>query len=180
MGAQDMAAAPHNLAFLAMGGGRRAAARKPPDKDRPRSPSGQQSGHREALLQRLHTGGGRPTESWNHIMSLARRLTLYEDHTLGIQPVSAIGSLRFDHKHVGQTPLPANQEVVLEGIEGNTIELSAEIDPKDAREPSIHVGRVTGCTENHGTSSSAKRCRRRLARACLWSSTQPRYGTNRW
>jgi len=78
-------------------------------------------------------------EGWNHIMSLVRVLTLRADNTLGIEPVPALESLRYDYKHVGETLLPANQEIVLDGIEGNAMELAAEIDPQAAREVSLYV-----------------------------------------
>ncbi len=82
---------------------------------------------------------GKPTQGWDHIMSLVRLLTLREDNTLGMKPIPAVESLRFDRKHVGETSLPANREIVLEGIEGNAMELAAEIDPNGAREVCVNV-----------------------------------------
>ena len=82
---------------------------------------------------------GRPTEGWNHLMSLARRLTLRADHTLGIEPVAAVDSLRGAHTRVGETALPANREIVLDGVEGNAMELRAEIDPQGARQVCLNV-----------------------------------------
>ena len=79
------------------------------------------------------------TEGWNHIMSLARVLTLRADNTLGIEPIPAVESIRYDHKHVGETLLPANNETVMDGIEGNAMELAVEIDPQSAREICLHV-----------------------------------------
>ena len=57
------------------------------------------------------------TEGWDHLMSLARVLTLRADNTLGIEPIGAVESIRNDYKHVGETLLPANNEVVIGGIE---------------------------------------------------------------
>jgi beta-fructofuranosidase len=85
---------------------------------------------------------GRPTEGWNHIMSLPRRLTLGANGELGIAPVAALEALRRDHKSVGQTVLPANQEIVLEGIGGQEVELIVEIDPQEAREVCLNVLRA--------------------------------------
>ena len=90
---------------------------------------------------------GKPTHGWNHIMSLVRLLTLREGNKLGIEPVPAIQSLRFDHKHIGETFLPANREIVLEGVQGNAMELAVEIDSKDAREVCINVLRSPGSEE---------------------------------
>ncbi len=72
-------------------------------------------------------------------MSIVRVLTLREDKTLEIEPIPKIDSLRSDHRIVGETNLPANQEIVLEDVAGNAVELVAEIDPKEAREVCINV-----------------------------------------
>lgn len=74
----------------------------------------------------------KPTEGWNRIMSLARQLTLLEDGTLGIEPAGNVESLRYDHQHIRAMTLPANQEIVLENVQGNTMEIIAKIDPMDA------------------------------------------------
>jgi len=65
---------------------------------------------------------------------MKRKLTLGADDTLNIEPVPAIEAIRFDHQHCGETLLPANREIPLEGIAGNTVELALEIDPQDAFE----------------------------------------------
>ena len=83
--------------------------------------------------------GGKPTEGWDHIMSIVRVLTLREDKTLGIEPIPKIDSLRSDHRIVGETILPANREIVFEDVAGNAVEIVAEIDPKEAREVCINV-----------------------------------------
>ena len=82
---------------------------------------------------------GKPTKGWNQIMTLPRRLTLVSEDELGISPTGDIESLRHDHQHISATTLPANQEVVLEGIEGNTMELVAEIEPSDAPMVELNV-----------------------------------------
>ena len=75
---------------------------------------------------------GKPTEGWDQIMTLPRRLTLITEDEVGIEPAGDIESLRRDHQRVDVMRLPANQEVVLENIHGNAMEIIAEIDPKDA------------------------------------------------
>jgi beta-fructofuranosidase len=75
---------------------------------------------------------GRDTEGWNQIMSLPRRLTLTGKNDLAVEPAGDIESLRYDHQHIDTMTLPANQEVVLDGISGNAMELLAEIEPTDA------------------------------------------------
>ena len=43
--------------------------------------------------------------------------------------------------------MPANKEIVLKGIEGNTMELEVEIDPKNARWVQLNVLRSPGAEE---------------------------------
>lgn len=90
---------------------------------------------------------GRPTQGWDHIMSLARHLTLRPDRTLGIEPVAGISALRGDHCHLEGRPMPANQDLLLEGIQGNTMELVLQLDPQDARAIVVEVLRSPGREE---------------------------------
>ncbi len=75
---------------------------------------------------------GKPTDGWNQIMTLPRRLTLTSKDDLGIEPYGDIESLRYDHQQVEAMTIPANNEIVLENIRGNAMEIIAEIDPKEA------------------------------------------------
>ncbi len=75
---------------------------------------------------------GKPTKGWNQIMSLPRRLTLVNGQELTQEPAGDIESLRCDHQHVGETKLPANHEVVLDGVKGNAMEFVAEIERRGA------------------------------------------------
>ena len=90
---------------------------------------------------------GKPTEGWNQIMTLPRRLTLIARDQLGIEPGGEIESLRGRHERVEATTLPANQEVVLENVSGNAMEIVAEIDPKGAPMIEMNVLRSPGKEE---------------------------------
>lgn len=72
---------------------------------------------------------GKPTEVWNQIMTLPRRLTLDADDRLLQEPAGDIESLRYDPVSIGETVLPANEEIVLDSLQGNAMELSIELDP---------------------------------------------------
>jgi len=48
---------------------------------------------------------------------------------------------------VGETHLPANQEIQLVGIEDNTMELNLEIDPQEAREICVDALCSPNCEE---------------------------------
>ena len=88
----------------------------------------------------------KPTRGWNQIMTLPRRLTV-DGEALGQQPVAAVESLRGAHHRVGRTPLPANREVVLDGVRGNVMELAAEIDVGGAPMVELNVLRSPGREE---------------------------------
>lgn len=75
----------------------------------------------------------KPTRGWNQIMTLPMRLTLTpsdEVDRLRIEPAGDIESLRGRHTRIKRMTLPANKEVVLESVKGNSMEIMAEIDLK--------------------------------------------------
>lgn len=82
---------------------------------------------------------GKPTEGWNQIMTLPRRLTLLSDDVLGQEPAGDLSSLHYDGQHLERTTMPANEELVLENIQGNAMEISAEIDPMDSKTIELNV-----------------------------------------
>ena len=81
----------------------------------------------------------KPTTGWDQIMTLPRRLTLTVDGELGIEPFGDIASLRYGHRHIDSLKLPANEEVVLQNIRGNTLEIAAEIDVQNAPMVELNV-----------------------------------------
>jgi beta-fructofuranosidase len=64
-----------------------------------------------------------------------------------MEPAGDLASLRDDHRHVEARVLPANREVVLDGIQGNAIEVVAEIEPQDAQTVELNVLRSPGREE---------------------------------
>ena len=90
---------------------------------------------------------GFPTEGWDQIMTLPRRLTLEGGQGLRMEPAGDIESLRYDRRRMGETTLPANEEVVLEGIEGRAMELIVELDPQEASLVELNVLRSPGREE---------------------------------
>lgn len=99
------------------------------------------------LIVIFNMNPGKPTAGWNQIMSLPRRLTLTGRDEVGIEPAGDIASLRKEHRQMGATTLPANREVVLEGIEGNALEIGAEIDTGGAPMVELNVLRSPGREE---------------------------------
>ena len=86
-----------------------------------------------------NVNAGKPTEGWDHIMSLPRILTLGDDATLSIEPIPALETLRSGHMHIGAKSLPANRDIPIDGVCGDAMELAIKVDPRDAREVCIKV-----------------------------------------
>ena len=94
----------------------------------------------------------KPTEGWNQIMTLPRRLTLQGTDKIGrdtllVEPAGDVESLRSEHRQITDMVLPANQEIVLGSIRGNAIELMAEIETNDAPLVELNVLRSPGKEE---------------------------------
>lgn len=87
------------------------------------------------------------TEGWNQLMTLPMRLTLAGREDLGIEPAGDVVSLRQRAVKVGATPLPAGREIVLKDVAGRALELTAEIDTKDAQAVELCVLRSPGREE---------------------------------
>jgi len=69
---------------------------------------------------------------WGRIMSLPRRLTLRKSRSLNplnIEPAGNIESLRGEHVRIDAMELKRNQEILLEKVQGNQMEILAEIEP---------------------------------------------------
>ena len=98
------------------------------------------------VINILNINDAKQSDDWDQIMSVPQRLTLGPDKLLRIEPVEALASLRGEHRHVGRTVLAANEEIVLDQIQGNTLELAVEIDPKEARWVQLNVLR-SPCAE---------------------------------
>ncbi len=93
---------------------------------------------------------GKPTKGWYQIMTLPRRLTVLANddlNNLGIEPAGDIESLRYDHQRIDTMTLPANKEVVLDRVQGNAMEIIAEIDPKASSMVELNVLRSPNTEE---------------------------------
>jgi beta-fructofuranosidase len=89
----------------------------------------------------------KPTQGWNQIMTLPRHLKLVGRDQLGIEPAGDVESLRGAHASVEAMTLPANEEIILDAVEGNAMELEAEIDPRGAPMVELNVLRSPGAEE---------------------------------
>ncbi len=75
--------------------------------------------------------GFKPGRGWNGCMSLPRVLSLGADHSLVQTPAAELKQLRGRHYHADNLKL-SSQSKRLPGIEGDTLEIIAEIVPDDA------------------------------------------------
>lgn len=101
----------------------------------------------EDIVVIFNMNPGKPTQGWNQIMTLPRRLTLVERDVIHVQPAGDVTSLRRKHVHVGKTKLDANQDVVLSNVQGNALEIIAEIAPSFASAIEIQLLRSPGKEE---------------------------------
>lgn len=85
---------------------------------------------------------GKPTRGWNRTMSLPRKLTLRANglfNLLNVEPAGDVESLRGKHVHIGKMPIPANKEIVLENVHGNSLELMAEFAPRKGQTIELNI-----------------------------------------
>ncbi|MDE0223772.1 MAG: glycoside hydrolase family 32 protein [Gammaproteobacteria bacterium] len=87
------------------------------------------------------------TSGWDQIMSLPRRLWLGDHDELRMAPVTAVESCRRSRLDGDARELPANQEVVLEGVRGDALEIRATIAPGPASMLELDVLRSPGREE---------------------------------
>jgi beta-fructofuranosidase len=80
----------------------------------------------------FNMNAAKPTPPWNQIMSLPRRLSLYDGDRLAQVPAGNIESLREEQSSVAPMILEANKEIVLENIDGDCMEMEVEVDAMDA------------------------------------------------
>jgi beta-fructofuranosidase len=118
----------------------------------------------------------KPTEGWDQIMTLPRRLTLIDRDELGVEPAGDIESLRGDHQRIGEMVLPANQEIVLDSVQGNAMEISCEIDT-DAPMVEMNVLRSPGKEEFTRIAFFRERGYRDWERYAGWEGEKLRWAT---
>lgn len=82
------------------------------------------------VIHNMHTGKKSP--GWRGITTLPRKLTLDKCDTINIQPYGDYKSLRTHHQHIDKTHLPANKEIIIDNIQGNALEIKAEINIKSS------------------------------------------------
>lgn len=109
------------------------------------APSATPDGH-GGIIAIFNMNPGKPTQGWNQIMSLPRRLTVSGD-VLHMEPAGDLESLRETPQTFEDITLKANTEVVIDEIRGNALELQLRIEPGDAPMVEINVLRSPGREE---------------------------------
>ena len=74
-----------------------------------------------------NVNAGKKTGAMRSTMTLPRRLSLEGDE-LKIEPAGSYKSLRYNHRHVGETILRANEKLSWDSVSGNSVEMIARID----------------------------------------------------
>jgi len=83
----------------------------------------------------------RQASGWSGTMSLPRVLSLGPDGMLRITPPEEIERLRYHAQNQPSLTVPADQELALDGVGGNSIELSLEMNGPAARQYGLKVCR---------------------------------------
>lgn len=82
----------------------------------------------------VHTDYG-----WSGTMSLPRVLTLADDGTLRMNPPEEIERLRYNGKQQTGFTVPADSDLAVEGVAGNSLELCLEMNARDAQQYGVKV-----------------------------------------
>ena len=93
------------------------------------------------LIAIFNVKEGNKYRGWSDIMSLPRQLSLNEDNSLKITPIKELEHLRTEHSTYPEADLTSNEEVILNGMGGKSIEIFAEIDTGTAAECGLDVFR---------------------------------------
>ena len=88
-----------------------------------------------------------PPAGWSGVMSLPRHLWLGDDGALRMAPVTELETLRMHPRHFSEMPLEDGKELSFAGVEGDTMELTLELDPGTAREVGLCVRKSPGGEE---------------------------------
>jgi len=87
----------------------------------------------EDVIAIFNMNPGYPSKGWNQIMSLPLRLSLLDKDKIGIEPAGDIESLRLDHERLESIEIEPNKEIVLNKINGKSMEINAVINPKESQ-----------------------------------------------
>lgn len=90
---------------------------------------------------------GKSAKGWNQVMSLPRRYTLSLEGELLVQPIDAVESLRVNPIAMEDIRLPANEEVVFDGISGTSLEVRAVLEPGPSKLIDLRVFRSPNLAE---------------------------------
>ncbi|MDO6602845.1 glycoside hydrolase family 32 protein [Arenibacter palladensis] len=103
------------------------------------APSAAPAPNSKDVIVIFNMNDAKPTEGWNQIMSLPRRLSLQGNDTLMQSPAGDLKSLRYNKKIVKAQTIPANQEIVFRDIQGDAMEIELEIDAMEAPMVELNV-----------------------------------------
>ncbi len=87
------------------------------------------------------SGETRLASGWSGELALPRELTLGDDSRLRMRPVEELKRLRYNEQALRDVVIPADKDVVLEKVAGNTIELDITIELGEAKQAGVKVCR---------------------------------------
>jgi sucrose-6-phosphate hydrolase SacC (GH32 family) len=83
----------------------------------------------------------RRASGWSGEMALPRELTLGADNRLRMRPLQELQRLRYNEQELKNVAIPADKELLLDKIAGNTLELEFQIEVRGAKQVGVKVCR---------------------------------------
>ncbi|MFA6291603.1 MAG: glycoside hydrolase family 32 protein [Victivallales bacterium] len=109
-------------------------------------------------------------------MTLPRVLSMGSDGVMNIEPAEEINTLRKNPQHLKNIDVPADTDVLAEGIKGDCKELQVTIDPMQAAECGVKVRRSPDAAEETAVTlvRTGKTLRIEMGKSTLNESAKPR------
>jgi beta-fructofuranosidase len=92
-------------------------------------------------------GDAQRQAGWSGVLSLPRVLTLLPDGALGMEPVPELQALRGAHRRFTDLSLAGDDEFVLEGVQGDALEILIRFAPTGAKLYGVRARRAQDGTE---------------------------------
>jgi len=99
------------------------------------------------VIQNKGGGRGSMIGNWNGIFTLPKKFSLGSNDIVNVEPAGDIASLRYDKKTVKNQKIEQGRDTLLEGIEGNAMEIEAVIGPGGSSMMEINVLRSPDSAE---------------------------------
>lgn len=109
-----------------------------------------------------HVPGKNDRRAWESVVSLPRIMSLTSKGTLGIEPAPELERLRYNPREEKNISIPADREVTLKNMAGDTMELAVELNPGKGAEIGVKVRCAPDASEETSIVYDAEKKRLRI------------------